>query len=92
MVKRVEINPVPAGTAYVDAQMETFGFIAHKIQFNYRSGTNPIKISFNGTTTHLVLDDDGTYPQTWEVEEPHVQFWYMNGAGDEILEVTAFSL
>lgn len=91
MISRNEIDPVPSGSDYVDAQKLEFGFMAHIIYIHFREGTNAIKFSFNGQDDHVVVKDDSGYLQSVELTEDATEIWYSGGSGDEIVEVIAIA-
>lgn len=91
MYKRQVVNPVSASSAYNDDQKIEFGFMAHRISLHYRSGTNNIKFSTNGSDDIAELGGDVNEVQSVEITEPSTELWYTNGSGDEIIEITAFS-
>ena len=89
MFKRTLVSPVSASSTYNDTQKIEFGFMAHRISLHYRSGTNPVNFSINGSDTTVQLGDDTNLIQSYEIVEPTTELWYMGGAGDEVIEIMA---
>ena len=75
---------------YGDSVRYKFGFISSYLQLHYRSGTNPIYYSFNGSEDHGVLDNAIGSIQTQIFGDFSTnEIWLRGGSGDEAVEIIA---
>lgn len=87
-MKFEEVINIPAGT-FVDAAKIDFGFTSRIVQLVFRSGTNPIEYSFDGTNVHGKLHNTAGHVKSQILEPFHAnQIWFGGGSGDEIVELT----
>ena len=75
---------------YGDDVKYEFGFPSGYVQLHYRSGTNPIYYSFNGSEDHGVLDNAIGSIQTQMLSDFCTgEIWLRGGSGDEAVEIIA---
>lgn len=75
---------------YDDDNRYGFGFTSDFFQIHYKSGTNPIYYSFNGSEDHGILDNAVGSIQTQILDSFRAnEVWLKGGSGDEIIEITA---
>lgn len=91
-MKFQEVISIPAG-AFVDAAKIDFGFTSQSVQLVFRTGTNPIFYSFDGSNIHGKLHNSAGYVKAQLLEPFRAnQIWFGNGSGDEIVELTVLPI
>lgn len=76
---------------YDDSHRYNFGLQSNGVQIHYRTGTNAIYYSFNGTDDHGMLNNIAGSIQTQLLEPFHANsVWLRGGTGDEEVEVSAW--
>lgn len=78
---------------YDDAHKYEFGFESNTVQIHFRSGTGPIKYSFNGSEDHGELNNASGFIQT-QILEPFIarKVYLKGGDGTEVVELTALPI
>jgi hypothetical protein len=78
-----------SNSAYNDTHRYDFGISSLTIVIHFRSGTNPITYSFNGTDDHGTVGGSAGYIQTMVLEPMRAHsLWLKGGTGDETVEIT----
>lgn len=78
-------------TAYGDGLKLQFGFIPEFIVVSFVSGTGPVEFSFNGDEDHgQVGNPTSGYVLTMDMKISRNEMWLKGGAGDEVVNVTAW--
>jgi len=89
--KRTLLNPATASSTFADTTKITFGFMAHRISIHYKSGTNAVEFSTNGSDSFDVVGPAAGDKQSVELTEPSTEIWYKGASGDEVISIIAQS-
>ncbi len=65
--------------------------MAHRITIHFRSGTNAVEFSTNGSDTFERVGPSVGDKQSVEITEPSTEIWYKGASGDEVISVVAQS-